>query len=135
VRGGHRRERFGKPHLRLILDIEIIPPYSADQKHGKAQENGEPGRFIMATLFVRHEVADFGVWKQAFDAFDAERKTMGVTGYGVYQAEGNPNSLTIYHHFESLETAKAFMGSERLREVMMAAGVQGEPDVWFATKA
>jgi hypothetical protein len=29
----------------------------------------------MATLFVRHDVADFGVWKQAYDAFDAERMT------------------------------------------------------------
>ncbi len=43
----------------------------------------------MATLFVRHDVADFGAWKQAYDAFDAERKTMGVVGDGVYQA-GEP---------------------------------------------
>jgi quinol monooxygenase YgiN len=89
----------------------------------------------MATLFVRHDVADFGVWKQAYDAFDAERMTMGVVGDGVYQAEGNPNDVTIYHHFESMDAAKAFMNSDRLREVMMAAGVQGEPSVWFATKA
>jgi hypothetical protein len=43
--------------------------------------------------------------------------------------------VTIYHHFESMDAAKAFMNSDRLREVMMAAGVQGEPSVWFATKA
>jgi quinol monooxygenase YgiN len=89
----------------------------------------------MATLFVNHDVADFDVWKQAYDDFDAERATMGVTGHGVYQAENNPNNVTIYHHFESMDAAKSFMSSERLREAMTTAGVQGEPKVWFTTKA
>ena len=89
----------------------------------------------MATLFVRHDVADFGTWKQAYEDFNPERETMGVTGHGAYQADGNPNNVTIYHHFENMEAAKGFMQSPRLREVMMAAGVQGEPTVWFATKA
>jgi hypothetical protein len=53
----------------------------------------------------------------------------------VYQAEGNPNNVTIYHHFESMDSAKAFIGSERLREVMTEAGVDGEPKVWFTTQA
>lgn len=88
----------------------------------------------MATLFVRHDVVDFATWMRAYEEFDAERQTMGVTGHGVYQAEDNPNNVTVYHHFESMDAAKAFMGSERLREVMMAAGVQGEPNVWFTTK-
>jgi hypothetical protein len=89
----------------------------------------------MATLFVRHDVADFGTWKQAYDEFDEERRSMGVTGHGVYQAEGNPNDVTIYHHFESMDAAKAFMASDRLREKMVEAGVEGEPKVWFTTKA
>ena len=88
----------------------------------------------MATLFVVHDVADFNVWKQAYDDFDAQRAKMGVTGHGVYQAEDNPNSVTIYHHFESMDAAKSFMSSDRLREAMVAAGVQGEPKVWFTTK-
>jgi hypothetical protein len=89
----------------------------------------------MATLFVRHDVADFGQWKRAYDAFDEERRSMGVTGHGVYQTDGNPNDVTVYHDFESMDAAKAFAGSERLREVMQQAGVQGEPIVWFTTKA
>lgn len=89
----------------------------------------------MATLFVRHEVADFGTWKQAYDAFDEERTSMGVIGHGVYQAEGNPNDVTIFHHFESMDAAKSFMASDRLREVMTAAGVKGEPKTWFTTRA
>ena len=88
----------------------------------------------MATLFVRHDVADVATWKKAYDDFDDERASMGVTGHGAYQAEDNPNSVIVYHHFDSMDAARAFMGSPRLREVMAAAGVQGEPIVWFATK-
>jgi quinol monooxygenase YgiN len=89
----------------------------------------------MATMFVRHDVADFGAWKKAYDDFDAERRSMGVTGHGVYQVEGNPNDLTIYHHFDSMEAAKAFASSPRLQEVMQAAGVRGTPTIWFTTQA
>lgn len=88
----------------------------------------------MATLFVRHDVADFATWKKAYDDFDDERAALGVTGHGVYRVEDDPNSVIIYHHFDSMDAARAFMGSERLREVMTAAGVRGKPTVWFATR-
>ena len=89
----------------------------------------------MATLFVRHTVVDFTSWKQAYDDFNTERAGMGVTGHGVYQAEGDPNDVTLYHHFENLDAAKVFMANPRLHEVMKQAGVQGEPTVWFTAKA
>ena len=88
----------------------------------------------MATLFVRHKVKEFKTWKAAYDAFDAERQTMGVTGHGVYQAEGDPSDVTVYHHFDSMEAAKSFAGSPRLKEVMQKAGVVGAPDMWFTKK-
>lgn len=88
----------------------------------------------MATLFVRHNVSDFGQWKRAYDEFDAERNSLGVTGDGVYQADGNPNDVTVYHEFSTMEAAKGFASSPRLKEVMQAAGVQGEPTIWFANR-
>lgn len=88
----------------------------------------------MATLIVRHKVKAFDQWKAAYDAFDAERQQMGVTGHGVYQAEDNPNEVTVYHHFESMDAAKAFASSARLKEVMASAGVDGAPDIWFGNK-
>ena len=88
----------------------------------------------MATLFVRHPVADFGRWKKAYDDFDAERQTMGVTSHGVYQADGDPNDVTVYHEFPTMEGAKAFAASARLKEVMAAAGVQGPPTIWFTNR-
>ena len=85
----------------------------------------------MATLFVRHIVKEFGTWKAAYDAFDEERKTMGVTGQGVYQSEDNPNEVTLYHEFKNINSAKAFVDSPRLKEVMERAGVASAPDIWF----
>ena len=89
----------------------------------------------MVRLFVRHPVTDFTQWKQAYDAFDVERQGMGVVGQAAYQAADDPNDVTAWHDFDNLETAQAFAGSPRLKEVMEAAGVAGEPQVWFAIPA
>ena len=88
----------------------------------------------MATLFVRHNVRDYSAWKAAYDAFDAERQKMGVIGHGVFQSDGDPNNVTIYHDFESMDAAKEFAGSTRLKEVMAGAGVIGIADIWFTHK-
>ena len=88
----------------------------------------------MATLFVRHRVADYAKWRKVYNDFDTERRGMGVNSYGVYKLDGNPNDVTIYHEFANMETAKAFAGNPKLKETMQAAGVQGAPDIWFADR-
>jgi hypothetical protein len=88
----------------------------------------------MATLFVRHKVADYANWRKHYDEFDAERQGMGVTSHGVYQSDGDNNDLTIYHEFSSMDAAKTFASSARLKEVMGAAGVQGTPEIWFTER-
>ena len=89
----------------------------------------------MIRLFVRHPVADFATWKQAYDDFDAERRGMGVVGDEVFQTVGDPNDITVWHDFESEEAAQSFMGSPRLHEVMDEAGVAGAPQIWFTRRA
>ena len=89
----------------------------------------------MATMFVRHRVNDYAKWKSEYDAFDGVRNQMGVTGHGVFQAEGDPNDITAYHDFPDLETAKKFAGSAELKSAMQKAGVAGAPEIWFTTKA
>jgi hypothetical protein len=88
----------------------------------------------MATLFARHEVKDFAAWKAAYDAFDSERKSMGVTDHGVYQADGKPNDVTVYHRFDTMDAAKQFAGSDRLKQIMTEAGVVGAPDIWLTNE-
>jgi hypothetical protein len=88
----------------------------------------------MATLFVRHTVADYAAWRKMYDEFDAKRKSMGVTSDGVYQLDGNPNDVTIYHEFNTMDAAKALAASPELRDAMARGGVVGTPDVWFTQR-
>lgn len=88
----------------------------------------------MATLFVRHKVSDFGAWKRGYDDFDEERSSMGVTDHGVFQLDGDPNDVTVYHEFDSMAKAKEFANSARLKQVMQDAGVVGAPDIWFGNQ-
>jgi quinol monooxygenase YgiN len=88
----------------------------------------------MATLFARHTVSDFKTWKQAYDNFEPVRQSMGVTSHGAYQADDNPNDITVYHEFDSLAVAHAFAESQQLRDAMQNAGVQGAPTIWFAQR-
>jgi len=88
----------------------------------------------MATMFVRHTVADYKAWRKAYDGFASVQKAGGVTGAAVYQAADNPNDVTVSHDFASIETAKAFAASPDLKKAMMGAGVVGAPTVWFTNK-
>lgn len=89
----------------------------------------------MVRMIVRHDVADYDAWRKAYDDFDEERSGLGVRGDGVYRAVDNPNNVTAYHDFDSIEAAQAFAASPRLREVMQGAGVAGAPDIWFVEEA
>ena len=89
----------------------------------------------MIRMFVRHDVADYGAWRRAYDAFAAERRQMGVRGDAVYPSAEKETDVTAHHDFETLEAAKAFIGSPRLREVMAAAGVSSVPAIWFTRLA
>jgi hypothetical protein len=87
----------------------------------------------MVRLFIRHDVADYGSWREGYDAFDETRRGMGVTGDAVYQTVGNPNDVTVTHDFESEDAAKAVLSSAELKGAMENAGVVGEPQVWITT--
>ncbi len=89
----------------------------------------------MSTMFVRHNVADYAAWRKAYDDFDAERRSMGVTGATVYRSADDPSEVTITHDFATVDAAKEFSQSPRLHEVMQQAGVQGEPTIWFTESA
>jgi hypothetical protein len=85
----------------------------------------------MVTLFVRHQVEDYAVWRREYDQFDAMRKQMGVVSDSVHRGDDDPNMITVTHGFANMSAAKEFAGSDELRQVMHKAGVSGQPDIWF----
>ena len=86
-------------------------------------------------MFVRHDVADYGVWRKAFDAFAPTQKKLGVIYKAVYQSTDNANDVTVIHDFHSLEKAKAFAASPELKAAMEKSGVKGAPQIWYTTKS
>lgn len=82
-------------------------------------------------LFVRHSVADYGAWRKGYDSAVEFQKSMGVTAEAVYRSVDNPNDLTVWHDFDSIEAAKTFVGDPRLAAALQEIGVQGEPQIWF----
>ena len=89
----------------------------------------------MATLFVRHHVADYATWRRTYDEFAPTRVKLGVQAAAVYRAADDPADLTVTHEFASLDAAHAFAGSAELQETMHAAGVEGAPTIWFTSRA
>src|SRR5712671_6340895 len=51
-------------------------------------------------MYIRHEVADYVVWRRAYNAFDATRRKLGVIGQAVYQSVDNANDVTVTHDFQ-----------------------------------
>jgi len=89
----------------------------------------------MVRLFIRHRVSDYKAWRKVYDGFDAERKRMGASGHTVFKTVDDPNDVTAWHDFATIDKARSFASSAHLKEAMGKAGVQGEPVMWFATAA
>jgi quinol monooxygenase YgiN len=102
--------------LTLLLGVTV---------HSKSVEAAD------VRMFVRHEVADYAKWLKAYNAFAKERSKMGVRWAAVYRSIDNPNDVTVTHDFKSVEKAKAFAASPRLKQAMSDAGVKGEPQIWL----
>ncbi len=88
----------------------------------------------MITMFVRHKVEDFDKWKAAYDAFDSQRQSLGVTGHSVHRSHSNENEVTVSHEFATIEDAQAFSQNPKLVEIMRDSGVVGVPDIWFTNQ-
>ncbi|CAN7260079.1 cyclase [Phyllobacterium sp. LjRoot231] len=88
----------------------------------------------MTTLFVRHMVSDYKIWRKAYDAFAAVQKANGVKAEAVYQAADNPNDVTVTHEFATLEAAQSFTRLEELGKAIHSGGVVGTPAVWITQK-
>jgi hypothetical protein len=89
----------------------------------------------MATVFVKHKVADYTAWRKVYDEFDGTRQAKGVTAQAVYQSADDPNDITVTHDFGSITAARAFVDSKELHDTMRRAGVVGAPTIWFANRA
>ena len=89
----------------------------------------------MVHVIVRHKVADYMKWKEAFDSHLNRRREAGEAGFRVFQSVDDPREVTVLLDWESLESARRFMSSDDLRSAMQKAGVAGTPDISFVQDA
>ena len=86
-------------------------------------------------VYVRHEVANYAEWRKVYDSFEEERKSMGVLNGAVYQSVDDPNDVTVWHEFKTVDAARAFASSPKLKATMLRAGVKIPVQVWFTIQA
>ena len=75
---------------------------------------------------IRHRVADFDAWKQAYDGFAPVQAEHGVRAHQVLRSIDNPNDVTVEHTFDTREAAQAFMAMPELKEAMSEGGVDAD---------
>ncbi len=89
----------------------------------------------MVHVMVRHKVADYVRWKEAFDGHLSARKAAGEVGNRVLLSVDDPHEVTLLLDWDSLERARRFAKSDDLKQKMQQSGVVGDPDVSFLEDA
>ena len=89
----------------------------------------------MIHMIMRHKVADYGRWKEAFDAHLNTRKANGEIAFRLLLSVEDPRDVTIVMDWDGLERARRFAGSDDLKQTMQNAGVVGEPEIRFLEDA
>lgn len=82
----------------------------------------------MVTVLIRHKVADFNAWKAVFDSAFTFRKASGENSFHLFRSATDPQDLTLLFEWDNAERAQQFLNSDRLRQSMKEAGVQGVPE-------
>ena len=85
----------------------------------------------MASMFMKHRVADYAKWKAVFDEHETTRRAGGVMAHSVQRQPDDPNVVIVALRVSDMNKAKQFAGSDDLKEAMARAGVQGTPEIWF----
>lgn len=85
----------------------------------------------MVNVLVRHKVSDFSRWKQVFDEHFGIRHAAGELNHRIFHSHDDASDLTLFFEWETLDMARAFFASERLKNGMQQAGVTGKPDIVF----
>jgi hypothetical protein len=91
-----------------------------------------PARGIaMIHVFIRHKVADYQKWRDAFEDYFAQRRDAGEQSFVIGHRDGDERDLCLLFMWSNAEEARKFLDSDGLRKAMKDAGVTDEPDVYI----
>lgn len=84
----------------------------------------------MPSVLIIHEVADYALWKQAFDAAAGIRRAAGEISYDLLRFDADADKVVHFSEWTSLDAARAFFQSEEVAEIRRKAGVR-EPEFCY----
>lgn len=82
-------------------------------------------------LSVTHEVADYAVWKEAFDKDAEAREGSGLVLRSLSRNLDNANEVWVLFAVTDRAATDMFIGSPELAKAMEEAGVVGEPQITY----
>ena len=80
------------------------------------------------TVIISHEVKDFDLWKEGFDANESARASLGMKAK-PYRKLDSPNTIYVIGEAPSREVFEKMFFNPNMAEVRKAAGVISEPIV------
>lgn len=86
----------------------------------------------MATVFLRHPVADYDAWRPHYDEDAPRRDAAGLDEVGVFQNASDPNDVLLVWETDDVGGLDAMLADEGLKAKMQEAGVTGPPEVHVA---
>ena len=83
-------------------------------------------------LMVTHRVKDFDAWLKVYDAEGtAKRMEEGLIDRGMARDIDDPNIVTLVFAITVMAKAKEGISSEAKKKLMMDAGVDGPPKMFY----
>lgn len=77
----------------------------------------------MATIFRRVRVADYKRFREVYDGGTEAREAGGTHNEQLFRNPKDPNDVLIMTTVDDIEQAKAYGGSEEVRDRQRAAGL------------
>jgi hypothetical protein len=82
-------------------------------------------------MIIKHKVADFNKWLQAFNADDSVRLQYGLHNYGVSRGIDDSSLVMVALLVDDMNRAKEFASLPALKATMKKAGVTEEPKIIY----
>jgi len=84
-------------------------------------------------MVIKHKVANFAKWKDAYEAHDSVRLANGIHNYVLGRGLQDSNMVLVALKVDDIAKAKAFGKDPNLKKVMQKAGVTGAPAISYFT--
>jgi len=89
----------------------------------------------MAQLVEQHRVNDYDAWRKVCDEVEPLWTSGGVTEKDVHHEKDDSNNVLVFHRFNTIGEAQAFMDNAEVHAAMQRVGIAGPPRVEFIEEA